>query len=272
MAFESDRIPARWRDNLACYDAIWVPTRWGHDVLTACGVPADKIRIVQEGVNSKNYLPKPIPHEGFVFFFVGKYEKRKGINELIMAFIQEFPRADYPAVILRLKADFPMFPELLQKLKENAAFDDRIQILEGDLTDGQMVTLYNGADAFVFPSRAEGFGLPCIEALACGLPMIATNVSGQAEFLREIEGLFVPIAYEMENIEDFVFDYFYKKIYAGEPYGRWAKPDIASIRQGMRQIYKNHAEWKEKARRASEIIRNKFDCSESAQRAIVELI
>lgn len=271
LAFESNRFPSKWRDLLGFYDAVWVPSAWGRDVLIASGVAAGKISVVAEGVDASVYYPKPIAHESFVFLAVGKYEKRKSINECIQAFIEEFPRAQYPDVKLALKADFPMFPERVQTLKASLAVDDRMQVLDGTKTDAEMVALYNSADAYLFPSRAEGFGLPCLEAIACGVPVLATPYSGQTEYLKEIENLYLPIDYVMEDIADNLFDHFFKDVYAGEAYGEWARPDIASLKRAMRDVYENCAGWNEKGLQASAVIRQKFDWAEAAKRAIIEL-
>lgn len=271
LAFESNRFPTQWRDLLTHYDAIWVPSAWGRDVLISSGVAAQKICVIMEGVDTAIYNPKPVAHNGFVFLSVGKYEKRKSINECIRAFLEEFPVSEYADVFLKLKADFPMFPERVQALKTSLAIDPRIEIADGHKSDAEMAVLYNSADAFLFPSRAEGFGLPCIEALACGVPILATFYSGQTEYLKEIEGYYLPIAYEMEDIQDHLFDHFFKEVYAGEVYGQWAKPDITSLRQSMRQIYTQRDEYKAKALQASEIIRQKFDWSQAAKKAVTEI-
>ncbi len=266
--FESTRISSKWKTILSSYDEIWTPSAWGRDVLINSGVAASMISVAPEGVDAQKYRPNPLLHDGFIFLSIGKYEKRKGINELIHAFLNEFPRAQYPDAKLWLKADFPMLPPLTDALRSSVAFDDRITVIGGEKTDDEIIALYNQADAFVFPSRAEGFGLPCIEALACGVPVVALNYSGQMEYLQHVEGLYIPIAHEMEDIEDIFFDHFYKDIYAGEPYGQWAKPDIPSIQKGMRQRFGNRAVWSEKALKASDIIRAKFDWSQSAKRAM----
>jgi glycosyltransferase involved in cell wall biosynthesis len=272
LVFETNRIPTLWREHLKLYDAIWVPSTWGRDVLVNCGVAPEKIHVVPEGVDSKLYSPASVPHEKFVFLCIGKYEKRKGINELIQAFAQGFPAAEFPNVVLRLKADFPMLPQLMAELKQQTAFDKRIEFVEGERSEADIIALYHNADAFIFPSRAEGFGLPCIEAIACGVPLAATNTSGQTEFLRAIDGLFIPINYAMEPIEDFLFDHFYKTIYAGENYGEWARPDINSIIAAMREIYNNPAVWRDNALRAAAIIQERFDWKQSAHIALDKLI
>ncbi|MDR3423861.1 MAG: glycosyltransferase [Alphaproteobacteria bacterium] len=270
-AFESDHIPKRLLALMDAFDEVWALTQWGQRVMIDSGLPQAKTKTVLEGVDAKIYAPNPRAHAGFVFLSVAKYEKRKGIDELIQAFTQEFPAAHYPDVCLKLKADFPLFPERQTELKTKTANDSRIKIIEGYANDEDMAALYNAADAFVFPSRAEGFGLPCLEALFCGLPAIATHYSGQTEYLNYIPDLFLPIDHELENIEDKDFDYFYKDLYAGEPYGHWAKPNVDSLRQSMRQVYEAKEMWKEKALTASRIVRDVFDWKKTAEKTLAEL-
>lgn len=66
---------------------------------------------------------------------------------------------------------------------EDARISDRVRLL-GYVPEADLPTLYHGARAFVFPSRAEGFGLPVLQALAAGLPTIASDIPA----LRELAG------------------------------------------------------------------------------------
>jgi len=60
--------------------------------------------------------------------------------------------------------------------------------------DNQLAELYSSADVFVFPSRYEGFGLPPLESIACGTPVVTTNCLGVREYtLNEVNALSVPI-------------------------------------------------------------------------------
>ena len=271
-AFESSHMPKNLIARLDAFDEVWAPSAWGQGVMIASGLAAAKVKTFHEGVDGAVYFPKSRAHEGCIFLSVAKYEKRKGIDELIEAFIQEFPADKYKNVSLWLKADFPLFPGRIDELKNKISGDARVKLIEGHASDDEMVTLYNMADAFVYPSRAEGFGLPCIEALACGVPVIATSYSGQTEYLNCIPDMFVPIQYVLEDIEDQDFDHFYRELYAGEPYGQWAKPDINSLRQGMRQVYEHKKLWKDKALQASQIIRQNFDWKNTVEKALAELL
>ena len=269
--FESDRLPRKWLEEIRVYDQIWAPSPWGKQVLEAHGFAADRVAVLESGVNKRIYRPAPVAHDGFVFLAVGKYENRKSIDETVAAFVAEFPASDHPKVRLWLKADYPLFPQRIAELRRRVATDPRIRVVSGIFSDEQMAILYNSADAFVFPSKAEGFGLPCIEALACAVPVIATNVSAQSVFLDRVQSLYWPVEYQIVPLNDADYAYFYGAEYAGEDFGRWAIPSIASLRAGMRELFEHAGIWRERAVAASRIVRDEF-CWDRIGRKAVQTI
>jgi glycosyltransferase involved in cell wall biosynthesis len=128
---------------------------------------------------------------------------------------------------------------------------------------------YQEADAFVLPTRAEGWGLPIIEALACGTPVVTTRYSGQSEFLSAVEGCFYPIDYTMAPIRDPEFLRYWPGV--DTLGGEWAEPDFASLSRGLRGVFENHPQWAVRARSASTIIRREFSWSLAAEKAILVL-
>jgi glycosyltransferase involved in cell wall biosynthesis len=270
--FESDRLPQKWLDDLVPYEQIWAPSPWAREVLLAHGVANNRVRVVESGVNIRVYQPGP-PRvaDDYVFLSVGKYEKRKSIDEVIEAFVAEFPATGHARVQLWLKADFPMFPERVQQLAARWAHESRIRIVSGHFSDEQMADLYRSADAFVFPSKAEGFGLPLLEAIACGLPAIATRFSAQAVILDHIPGLFAPVAYTVAPIVDADYAYFYAAEYGGLDFGNWALPSVESIRGCMRDVYEQRQAWRERALRASDIVRAAFSWDAIGRRALAQI-
>jgi glycosyltransferase involved in cell wall biosynthesis len=260
--FESDRLPPAWLDQMRAYDRVWTPSDWCRDVLLAHGLDASEVRVVEEGVDPRVFHPAPLLHPGFVFLSVGKYEARKSIDETIEAFVTEFPASREPAARLWLKADYPGEPARASLLRQSVASDWRIRVISDTLSDAELARLYNSADAFVFASKAEGFGLPCIEAAACGVPLIATDYSGQSTILKHMPGSFVPVDYDLVPIDDADFRRFFGRDYGAGDMGRWAQPSIASLRQAMRRVYEEHARWRALAVQASETIRTQlsWDC------------
>ncbi len=258
LFFESDVVPPAWLRQIEALDELWMPSAWAKEVLEKHAIPARKIRVVTSGVDGETYRPAPVAHERFVFLLVGKYERRKSVDEAILAFRLEFPRERDADVEFWIKAEHPVFPERVVALHNQIRDDGRIRLVTGLLDDDGLAGLYNRADAFVFPTKAEGFGLPTVEALACGLPVITTNVSAQAEFLQHVPGLFLEVTGKTVPIVDPDYAHFYGGEYGSTPFGTWLQPDIDSIRARMREVYENHGAWKERAGRASAIIRERF--------------
>jgi len=269
--FESDRLPRKWLDESQVYDEVWVPSEWARNVLLAHEVAPARIRVMESGVDTRVFRPAPVSHDGFIFLMVGKYERRKSIDETVVAFVAEFPAAHHPSVQLWLKADFLLFPDRAKDLARKVAHDARIRVISGRMSDEQMAALYCTADAFVFPSKAEGFGLPCIEAIACGVPVIATNVTAQSAFLDRIPELYAPVAFEMAAIVDDDYRHFYAADYGCDDFGSWALPSVTSLRSAMRDVYEHPESWRERGLRAAAVIRDEFSWDAIARKAIVAI-
>lgn len=261
--FESDRLPADYvaylRDNA---HVVWVPSEWGKGVLVEAGIDPAIIDVVPEGVNPRNYHPflRPKREPGakpFRFLSVGKFEERKAYRALLEAFKQAFDND--PDVQLILKADY--FLKFEQKKAELEALVrsmglSNVQMLWGEFNPDMLFALYNHADAFVFPSRAEGWGLPLIEAMATGLPVITTFYSGHTEFLRHVEDSILKVDYDLEVIDDPEFHGYWPQL--RETGARWAAPRVQSIAIQMRAIVDSYPEWRASAESAAQTIR--YDC------------
>ena len=224
---EEQPISKEWVDNCNSgkVDEIWVPSQFHIDVFSQSGVRKEKLFRIPEATDTDYYDPEivqplPLSHlkrEGdFNFLSVFKWEERKGWRFLLQAYFEEFSNADKVTLFLQtyLYGDSnPYNEEKLRKIIDNFASKNfknktanlpRVQLLMRELDESDMPRLYKAFDAFVLPSRGEGWGLPVMEAMAMGLPTIATNWSGITDFLNANNGY--PIQVEKLVEKDSTFD------------------------------------------------------------------
>ena len=272
--FESDRLPAGYVESLRTFDVVWTPSHWGKAVLSACGLSPEVVDVVPEGVDpsafpltAENGFPVDRP---FRFLAIGKYEERKGYRFLLDSFAQCFGgRSD---VELLVKCDY-----FLDHANRRTQFEgevrrrglDNVLAAWGDWDEPAFRSLYTGADAFVLPTRAEGWGLPIIEALACGLPVITTNYSGQTEYLSSIVGGYFPISHTVVPICDPDFLRYWDGVDACG--AKWAEPDRQSLSDGLTAVVNAFENWVGRSRRASQVIRQRFGWEQAAQAGLAAL-
>jgi len=147
-------------------------------IVKEMGPPSDRIAVVPNGVDAALFRPHPErPRKpGRVVATASADVPLKGLAPLLRAFAQV--RAHRPAelvVVGKPRANGPT-PRLLAELELNGS----VRFVHG-LTDPELVSLYAEADAAVVPSLYEGFSLPAVEAMACGLPLVATTAGGLPE-------------------------------------------------------------------------------------------
>jgi glycosyltransferase involved in cell wall biosynthesis len=128
-------------------------------------------------------------------------------------------------LVLKLSSG-SQFPDAAERLRQQAQADPRIQVLDGHLPLEELDGLYTEADALLSLHRAEGFGLTLAEAMAGGLPVVATGYSGNLDFMPPGSAELVP--YRRVPIARTEGDY-----REGWP---WAEPDLDAAASALRRL------------------------------------
>jgi glycosyltransferase involved in cell wall biosynthesis len=133
--------------------------------------------------------------ECFAFLSVMKWEERKGWQHLVRSFLREFSAADRVLLIMRTSIDRHN-TEALQLLIDSLSLSHTlapIVLLPETLPFTHLPALFASADAVVLASHGEGWGLPLAQSMAMAKPTIATNWSGNTEFMNSQNSFIVPI-------------------------------------------------------------------------------
>ena len=169
------------------------------------GISADRVRVVPLGVGS-DFSPRGADEQGGVkvryslpesfFLYVGTLEPRKNLVRLVQAWDRVY-RDGYPHLVLAGRSGWkcePLFAAL-QSVRHPEAVH-----LPGFLSEEDLPAVLGAARAFVWPSLMEGFGLPPLEAMACGAPVLTSAVSSMPEVTGDAALLVDPI--NVDNIAD----------------------------------------------------------------------
>jgi glycosyltransferase involved in cell wall biosynthesis len=175
------RFAAREADRIIC------PSRSTADeVQELLGVEADRLRVVAHGVA----MPVPDPEEAAQFvarrgirepyvLWVGTQEERKNVIAVLDAFEQASQRDGDVSLVVHGPQGW-LGAEVADGIRRRK-LDGRTIVSEGGLTRLELAALYARARVFLFPSIYEGFGLPVLEAMACGAPVITSDRSAMPE-------------------------------------------------------------------------------------------
>jgi glycosyltransferase involved in cell wall biosynthesis/GT2 family glycosyltransferase len=253
---ESTHVPRETVEQInQAVSLLYVPCRHNVEVFEGAGVRVP-VRVLPHGVDGDAFpvLDRPARTDVFSFGTFGELSARKGAEVLVRAFQDEF--AAHEPVRLLMKTIGKPTPIAWQ------VRDDRIKLIDGFLPPDELLGLLRKMDAFVMPSRGEGFGLCGLEAMATGLPLIATCWSGPADYLDPSDSF--PLAYELVEAGGIEA--------GGRPFhGRWAEPDYQHLRHLMRWIYEHHEQAAARGLQAARRVRRDWTWQRVAARLVADL-
>ncbi|WP_084723381.1 glycosyltransferase [Streptomonospora alba] len=178
-----------------------------------------------------------IPVNGYKFLSIFNWQWRKGWDILLGAYFDEFSFHEDVVLILRCDVLDKKKRSSLRRTMEE--FSDRrrrrlpkVVLLETRLNRLDLFRLYAVSDSFVLPTRGEGWGRPISDAMAMGLPVVATNWSGNTEYMRDGNSFLVDC--KIIDVHDDAAKEW--EAFAGQ---KWAEPSIEHLRSIMRYLFEN---------------------------------
>lgn len=257
-------LPQTWVDGCNQMDEVWVPASFNLETFASSGVKVP-LRVMPLGVDTDYFNPGIAgrrPSERFIFLSVFEWGERKAPEVLLRAFAEEFSVRDDVMLLLSISNRDP-FVDVDAQI---AALDlppgaPIVVMCNAHLPAYQMGSLYRSADCFVLPSRGEGWGMPVLEAMACGLPAISTSWSGPADFLNDENGFPLSVKSMVKAESRCVY-------YEGFD---WAEPDSEHLKSLMRQVYEKPDAARARGLVAAEQVQANYTWQRCAERIMKRL-
>ena len=268
---EVDGVPKDWVQCMNEMDEVWMTSQFSLESFKRSGVKVPMYNI-GEGVDPNYFHPgiAPFfnpPKEKFKFMSNFAWGRRKGVDVLFEAFRKEF--SDNEDVCLMLKTLPSYWGHNIKnelKLLYDRKGSAKVYLYDIEMPKWELGRFYTMANVFLWPSRGEGFGLPALEALACGLPVIASNHSAHLEFLTKA-GIPRP-GVELISGNLKLYDKGDSVYYPGF---HWFDPSIEDLRKKMRLVYNNYQKYKDGAMKTSKEIRKDYDWKISTQKIVARI-
>jgi len=271
--WEATRQIPEYFNRILEYDQFWCPTEWQRQCTIEQGYPEDRVKVVPEAVNGNLFKPGVsskekdmlyekynIPGDAYVCMIFGRWDYRKSITEMIQAWTNVFGKRDN--CYLAISVDNPFSSDGLetteQRLKHHKLEHDRIKVLHFPPREEYVKWMQYGA-CLLSCSRAEGWNLPLIEALACGTPSICSDWGGHLEFA---DGIAYKVNVPKELPPQQVF-----MLGDGHDIGVWGEPDFDHLEHVMEKVFKNYMEYKLETNSRSKYIRQLYTWDNAARKA-----
>lgn len=272
--FETDQLISSFVEGANRMDALIVPSEFNRQTFQKSGVKVP-MHLVHQGVDTEVFTPLGerlnLPQR-FTFLCVSQISYRKGIDLVLKAFLELFAQRPDVQLVMRSyfrdgsdqdAAEVKEFVRLFREQEMKGLKTGNIFLLR-NLTSAQMPALYRSADVLLAPFRGEGWGLPLTEAMACELPVIATNWGGATEFLTpQVATL---LNHQLLPIPDDIPPVFMgKHLTAAQQSGHHlAEPDYEQFKHAMWDAYQNYFHYKTKALAAREHMLTHFTWQKAA--------
>jgi glycosyltransferase involved in cell wall biosynthesis len=170
------------------------------DLVETYGIRAEKISVTYEGAGeefapadrqkAKDEIARKYPIGGDFVLYLGRLQARKNLMRLVNAYAH-IRKAGFPHKLVLAGQQDTLFEPVCSRIRE-LKLENEI-VLPGYVAAADVPTFYNAAEVFVYPSLFEGFGLPIMEAMACGTPVVTSRGSSLEEVAGDAAVLVDPL-------------------------------------------------------------------------------
>ena len=231
MPLESIPLVMDWAIVLAQMNHRLIISEFGTKEVQKMGIEAEYLQIgvdksqwypvtKEERTNARNVLG--VKEDEFVVLTVADNQERKNLSAALEIF-KDFAK-DKPVKYVLVTREFNIVGWKLRSYAAELGIVDKFILIERGMNVEQLRLIYGASDVFFLPSKAEGLGMPLLEAMAVGIPCIGTNNTGIADLLADGRGILVD--YEYTHRDPF-----------GNGYRYWINKDQAV--EKLNQVYQD---------------------------------
>lgn len=263
--WELSEFPRQWDYCFNYFNEVWVASTFCLDAVSRVSpVPVFKVppSVAVDKMKDVGRGHFGLGADDFIFLFMFdlfSFYERKNPLGLINAFRKAFRPGEKVQLVLKC-SNLESNKEARDRIRK-AAQGLNVKIIDGYFDKDEIHALMKSSDCYVSLHRSEGFGLPLAEAMYLGKPVIATNYSGNTDFMNEKNSF--PIRYKLVEIEqDF------------GPYKKgnvWAEPDTDHAAEAMRLVYEKRELAKSVGQAASDHIKREYNAAVCGQRILDRL-
>lgn len=270
--WETDKLPPDFVENIEKCDEVWTGSVFNEAALRNSGITRP-IKIIPQAIDTAFKLDNIKPYivdsnEGVKFYSIFEWTARKNPEALLSAYWSEFSEKDNVSLTIKTyvdnfekgKEDEVLFNIKKLKARLNYGYFAPVYLWRNLMDRLQIYRFHKTFDVFVSAHRGEGWGIPQMEALLVGNPIISTNCGGIHEYLEDQkDGLLMP--FKLISLNGNTRN---QQWYRNDQ--MWADVDINKLKSSFRYAYDNFSEVKKMGINGGKKIREMFSPEQIGQK------